>query len=302
MNILITDGIAPFVLEALEEQGHTIVSKFYKPEELGAALKDFDAVIIRSATKIRREQLEAAKGGKLKLIIRAGVGIDNIDVGAANEMGITVRNTPNAPTNAVAELAIAHMFSCARYISSAGCTMRQGRWEKKAYGHGFELYGKTLGIVGFGRIGRRVAQIAAGIGLKVLAYDPFPQPQLQEMGVTMVTLDELMEQADIISLHSPAQSEPIVTKERIGQMKEGVVIINTSRGCNIDEDALLEGLNSRKIRAAGLDVWAQEPIANFALYSHPAVSSTPHIGTSTDESQRRIGEEVVQIIADFGRQ
>lgn len=300
MNILITDGIAPFVQETLIAQGHNVVNQFYKPEELGAALRDFDAVIIRSATKIRREQLEAAKGGKLKLIIRAGVGIDNIDVDAAKEMGVTVRNTPNAPTNAVAELAIAHMFSCARYISSAGCTMRQGRWEKKAYGHGFELYGKTLGIVGFGRIGRRVAQIAAGIGLKVLAYDPFPQSQTA--GVTMVSLDELMEQSDIISLHSPAQSQPIITTERIAQMKEGVVIINTSRGCNIDEDALLEGLNSRKVRAAGLDVWAQEPIANFALYSHPAVSSTPHIGTSTDESQRRIGEEVVQIISDFPRQ
>ena len=300
MNILITDGIAPFVQEALIAQGHNVVNQFYKPEELGSALRDFDAVIIRSATKIRREQLEAAKGGKLKLIIRAGVGIDNIDVDAAKEMGVTVRNTPNAPTNAVAELAIAHMFSCARYISSAGCTMRQGRWEKKAYGHGFELYGKTLGIVGFGRIGRRVAQIAAGIGLKVLAYDPFPQSQTE--GVTMVSLDELMEQSDIISLHSPAQSQPIITTERIAQMKEGVVIINTSRGCNIDEDALLEGLNSRKVRAAGLDVWAQEPIANFALYSHPAVSSTPHIGTSTDESQRRIGEEVVQIISDFPRQ
>lgn len=300
MNILITDGIAPFVQETLIAQGHNVVNQFYKPEELGAALRDFDAVIIRSATKIRREQLEAAKGGKLKLIIRAGVGIDNIDVDAAKEMGVTVRNTPNAPTNAVAELAIAHMFSCARYISSAGCTMRQGRWEKKAYGHGFELYGKTLGIVGFGRIGRRVAQIAAGIGLKVLAYDPFPQSQTE--GVTMVSLDELMEQSDIISLHSPAQSQPIITTERIAQMKEGVVIINTSRGCNIDEDALLEGLNSRKVRAAGLDVWAQEPIANFALYSHPAVSSTPHIGTSTDESQRRIGEEVVQIISDFARQ
>ena len=297
MNILITDGIAPFVQEALVAQGHNVVNQFYKPEALGAALRDFDAVIIRSATKIRREQLEAAKGGKLKLIIRAGVGIDNIDVDAAKEMGVTVRNTPNAPTNAVAELAIAHMFSCARYISSAGCTMRQGRWEKKAYGHGFELYGKTLGIVGFGRIGRRVAQIAAGIGLKVLAYDPFPQSQTE--GVSMVSLDELMEQSDIISLHSPAQSQPIITTERIAQMKEGVVIINTSRGCNIDEDALLEGLNSRKVRAAGLDVWAQEPIANFALYSHPAVSSTPHIGTSTDESQRRIGEEVVQIIAEY---
>ena len=191
------------------------------------------------------------------------------------------------------------MFSCARYISVAGATIRQGKWEKKAYGHGFELYGKTLGILGFGRIGRKVAAIAKGIGMKVIAYDPFPQPNLEDFGVSFLPLDTVLSQADVISIHSPAQKEPIITAEKIQKMKDGVVLINTSRGCNVDETALLEGLNSGKIRAAGLDVWAEEPTWNQALYTHPAVSSTPHIGTSTEESQTRIGEEVVQIIRDF---
>ena len=154
MKILVTDGMDKTALEQLKKNGHEVVEQFYAPEELGAALKDFDAVVVRSATKVRASHIDEAKGGRLKLIIRGGVGVDNIDVKYAEDNGITVKNTPKASSNSVAELAMGHMFSCARFLSVAGHTMREGKWEKKAYGKGIELGGKTLGIIGFGRIGQ----------------------------------------------------------------------------------------------------------------------------------------------------
>ncbi len=299
MKILITDGMDKSAIAALKANGHEIVEQFYAPEELGAALRDFDAVIIRSATKIRKAQLEVAKDSRLKLIIRGGVGVDNIDVADAEAMGITVRNTPNASSNAVAELAIGLMFSCARYISVAGHTMREGKWEKKAYGKGFELYGKTLGVIGYGRIGKRIGDIAQGIGMNVIAYQRHPKPEYECDTMHFVSLDELIEKSDIIALSTPALGQPIINAESIARMKDGVVIINTSRGSNIDEAALLEALNSGKVRAAGLDVWAEEPTKNTELSQHPAVSALPHIGASTSEAQKRIGSEIVSIIENF---
>lgn len=299
MKILITDGMDKGAIAALKEKGHEITEQFFAPEELGIALREFDAVVIRSATKIRKAQLDIAQDSKLKLIIRGGVGVDNIDVADAEAMGIAVRNTPNASSNAVAELAIGLMFSCARYISIAGHTMREGKWEKKAYGKGFELCGKTLGVIGYGRIGKRIGDIAQAIGMKVIAYQRHPKPEYECETMRFVSLDELLSESDIIALSTPSLGAPIINEENISKMKQGVVIVNTSRGANVDEDALLAALDSGKVRAAGLDVWAQEPTKNEALYCHPAVSCTPHIGASTAEAQKRIGAEIVAIIDTF---
>ena len=299
MRILITDGMDKSAIAQLKENGHEIVEQFYAPEELGHALRSFDAVVIRSATKIRKAQLDIAKDSQLKLIIRGGVGVDNIDVADAEAIGIAVRNTPNASSNAVAELAIGMMFSCARYIAIASHTMREGKWEKKAYGKGFELGGKTLGVIGYGRIGKRIGDIAQAIGMKVIAYQRHPKPEYECETMHFASLDELLAQSDVIALSTPSLGAPIISAENIEKMKDGVVIVNTSRGANVDEDALLAALNSGKVRAAGLDVWAQEPTKNEALYTHPAVSCTPHIGAATVEAQKRIGSEIVAIIEGF---
>ena len=173
MRILVTDGMDKTAMAQLREAGHEVVEQFYAPEELGAALREFDAVVVRSKTKVRATHIDEAKGGKLKLIIRGGVGVDNIDVKYAEANGITVKNTPKASSQSVAELAMGHMFSCARYLSIAGHTMREGKWEKKAYGKGIELQGKTLGIVGFGRIGQHLGVMAKAIGMKVMEDVPY---------------------------------------------------------------------------------------------------------------------------------
>ncbi len=299
MRILVTDGMDKSAMAALREKGHEVVEQFYEPDALGAALRDFDAVVIRSATKIRKAQLEVAKDSRLKLIIRGGVGIDNIDHVDAEAMGIAVRNTPNASSNAVAECAIGLMFSCARFISNAGHTMREGKWEKKAYGKGFELCGKTLGVIGYGRIGKRIGDIAQGIGMNVIAYQRHPKPEYECDTMHFVSLEDIWAKSDIIALSTPSLGSPIINEESIGKMRDGVVIINTSRGANIDEAALLAGLNSGKVRAAGLDVWCEEPTKNVELSQHPAVSALPHIGASTTEAQKRIGSEIVDIIENF---
>ena len=176
MRILVTDGMDKTAMAQLREQGHEVVEQFYEPDQLGAALRDFDVAVVRSKTKVRKEHIDAAKGGKLKMIIRGGVGVDNIDVKYAEENGITVKNTPRASSQSVAELAMGHMFACARYLSIAGHTMREGKWEKKAYGKGIELQGKTLGIVGFGRIGQHLGVMAKAIGMKVIAFDIYQVP------------------------------------------------------------------------------------------------------------------------------
>ncbi len=301
MKILVTDGMDKAALAALREQGHDVVEQFYEPEELGKALRDFDAVVVRSKTKVRANHIDEAKGGKLKLIIRGGVGVDNIDVKYAEENGITVRNTPNASSQSVAECAMAHMFACARYVSVAGATMREDKWEKKAYAKGIELQGKTLGIVGFGRIGAHLGVMAKAIGMDVIATRSSRTSGTDEAtGIPYVTLDELLAKSDFVSLHAPAlPGGPLVNAETIAKMKDGVCIINTSRGGNVDEAALLDALNSGKVRAAGLDVWAEEPSKNHDLYSHPMVSCTPHIGAQTVEAQKRIGAEIVEIIKSF---
>ena len=299
MRILVTDGMDKTAMAELKAQGHEVVEQFYESEELGKALRGFDVVVVRSKTKVRAPHIDETKGSNLKLIIRGGVGVDNIDVKYAEENGIMVRNTPNASSQSVAECALAHMFACARFISIAGAAMRNDIWDKKAYSKGIELQGKTLGIIGFGRIGAHLGVMAKAIGMNVVATRSSRTSGTDEAtGIPYVTLDELLEKSDFISLHAPAlPGGPLVNADTIAKMKDGVCIINTSRGGNVDEKALLEALNSGKVRAAGLDVWAEEPSKNHDLYSHPMVSCTPHIGAQTVEAQKRIGAEIVEIIS-----
>ena len=301
MRILVTDGMDKSAIERLRALGHDVVEQFYESDDLGKALRDFDVVVVRSKTKIRANHIDEAKGGKLKMIIRGGIGVDNIDVVYAKENGVNVRNTPDASTESVAELALAHMLACARYVSISGCTMRNGQWEKKAYGKGVELVGKRLGIYGYGRIGKRLGVMAKGMGMNVLAYRRSAIPEsIDDAGIIYVTEDKLLQTCDFISLHAPSSADgPIITADKIAQMKDGVVLINTSRGANVDEDALLAALESGKVRAAGLDVWMEEPTHNEKLLAHPHVSCTPHIGAATVEAQQRIGAEIVHIISSM---
>ena len=299
MRILVTDGMDKSAIATLRERGHEVIEQFYEPDELGAALKDVDVVVVRSKTKVRKEHIDAAKNGKLKCIIRGGIGIDNIDADYARMNGIQVRNTPDASTESVAELALAHMLACARYVSISGNTMRNGQWEKKAYGKGIELVGKRLGIYGYGRIGKRLGVMAKGMGMNVLAYRRSAIPEsIDDAGIIYVDEEKLLRTCDFISVHAPSSpAGPIITADKIAHMKDGVVIINTSRGANVDEQALLDALNSGKVRAAGLDVWMDEPTHNQELINHPNVSCTPHIGAATVEAQKRIGAEIVYIIS-----
>ena len=299
IRVLATDGMEKSAIAALQQKGCEVVTEFYDPEALKAAIRDYDVIVVRSATKIREPHIDSAvDAGRVKLIIRGGVGVDNIDVKYAESKGLTVRNTPRASSDAVAELAIAHMFSIARFISIAGHTMREGKWEKKAY-KGFELSGKTVGIIGYGRIGQALGRRCQALGMNVLANDlpQFRNHDLECETMRYAEMDELLAASDIISLHVPSlPGQPLVNAETIEKMKDGVVIINTSRGTNIAEQALLAALDSGKVYGAGLDVFAEEPAQNAALYSHPHVSCTPHIGASTNEAQKRIGAEIVDII------
>ena len=300
MRILASDGMDKAAVAELKAMGHEVVEQFYEPEELAEQVKSYDVLVVRSATKVRKPIIYAAKEtGMLKLIIRGGVGVDNIDVEYAEQNGIKVRNTPRASSNTVAELALAHMLSVARFISIAGHTMREDMWEKKAY-KGIELAGRTLGVIGYGRIGQALGAKAQALGMKVLAYDIFKVDGLENENMKYVDMDTLLANADFVSVHTPSiDGKPLINKETIAKMKDGAVLINTRRGNNVDEDALLDAIESGKLRGAGLDVYASEPAKNHALYSHPHVSCTPHIGTQTAEAQKRVGAEIVDIIKSF---
>lgn len=302
IKILASDGMEKGAIAALGAKGCEVTCEYFDPEALKEAVKQYDVLVVRSATKVREPHIDAAlETGKLQLVIRGGVGVDNIDVKYAEEKGITVRNTPKASSDAVAELALAHMFSVARFVSIAGHTMREGKWEKKAY-KGIELTGRTVGIVGYGRIGQALGKRCQALGMKVLAYDIYQNKDLECDTMRYVEMGELLANSDIISLHVPSlPGQPLINAETIAKMKDGVILINTSRGTNVDEDALLAALDSGKVYGAGLDVFAEEPAKNAALYSHPHVSCTPHVGASTVEAQKRIGQEIVNIISEkFG--
>ncbi len=297
-KILISDGLQEKALNSLVNLGFEVINRHYNKEELGEALKEYDALVIRSATKVTRDVLEAAQGGRLKLIIRAGVGIDNIDVPAAIEYGVVVRNTPNSSSDSVAELALAHMFAVARFVGTSNYTMRNGEWNKKKY-EGVELSGKTLGIIGMGRIGKSLANKATALGMKVVYNDAFGE--INNVEYEFLDLNNLLEVSDFISLHVPYDKTTgtLIGKEELAIMKDGSYLINCARGKVVDEEALLEALESGKIAGAGIDVFEVEPNTNEALVNHPRVSCTPHIGASTMEAQERIGDEVVTIIKEF---
>ena len=297
LRILASDGIESSAEKALTALGFEVTQQFYNEDELPAKAAEYDVVVVRSATKIRKPTIDSAvKTGKLKLVVRGGVGVDNIDVAYAKEKGIDVRNTPNASSAAVAELVIGHMFSLSRFIYAANVTMRDGKWEKKHY-EGIELAGKTLGLIGMGRIAHCAAKMASGLGMKVIYnkrsgsspdYDPF----------TYVPIDELYAKSDFISLHIPKADSPLINAETISKMKDGVFIINTARANCIDTTQLLSALDSGKIAGAALDVFDEEPTKDERVYKHPKISMTPHLGGSTIEAQQRIGEDIVSIIRE----
>ena len=298
IRVLTNDGLQQGAIEKLNSLGFEVVNNHYDKDVLGATLKEFDVLVIRSATKVTADILDQAKGGKLKLIIRAGVGIDNIDVAHAKEVGVVVKNTPNASSDSVAELALGHMFALARFIAISNCTMRNGEWNKKKY-EGIELGGKTLGIVGMGRIGRSLAKKAEALGMKVIYNDMFGKQE--NLSYDFFEFDDLLKSSDFISLHVPYDKEKgsLIGKAQFDLMKDGVYLINCARGKVVEEAALLEALDNGKVAGAGIDVFEQEPTKNEILVNHPKVSVTPHIGAATKEAQERIGEEVVTTIAEF---
>ena len=300
IRILATDGMEATAVDKLESLGYEVVQQFYEPEDLKAAVKEADVMVVRSATKVRKDIIDAAaETGRLKLVIRGGVGIDNIDKEYAEANGIKVTNTPAASSASVAELAIGHMFSMARYIGIANATMRNGEWNKKKY-EGTDLGGKTLGLVGFGRIAREVAKRAAALGMNVI-YTRRSGEDPEETTARFVDMETLIKDSDFISLHIPAQKgkDYVFGKEEIAQMKDGVFLVNTARGGLIDEDALVEALDSGKVEGAALDVFKEEPTKNEKITRHPKISMTPHIGAATKEAQTRIGGEIIQIITEF---
>jgi len=299
LKILVTDGMDKGAVCTLKDMGHEVTEQFFEPEELKEQVKNFNVIIVRSATKVRKEIIDSAvETGNLKLIIRGGVGVDNIDVSYAESQGIKVRNTPKASSSAVAELALGHMFSLARFIGIANVTMREGKWNKKQY-KGIELSGKTLGLIGFGRIGRELAKRAYALGMKVI-YNDILGPAKDFPECSFVSLDELLADSDFISLHVPGNKDksPVIAKAEFTKMKDGVYLINCARGSVVDEQALLEALNSGKVAGAGIDVFPEEPPQNLELIRHEKVSVTPHIGASTKEAQKRIGVEIVSIIKE----
>lgn len=300
IRVLVTDGMEKSGIEELKAKGFEVVEKFYPAEELGEALKDFDVLVVRSATKVRKPIIDkAVEGGRLKLVIRGGVGVDNIDVAYAEEKGIKVTNTPNASSASVAELTIAHMFAVARFINIANVTMRAGKWEKKHY-EGIELNGRTLGLIGFGRIAREVAKRAYALGMKVIYTDVLGKASGYD-NYEFMSLEELLGKSDFISLHIPYNKEKGATigAKEIEMMKNGAYLINCARGGVVSESALLEALNNGKLSGAAIDVFEEEPTRNEELINHPRVSPTPHIGASTLEAQTRIGEEIVSIITGY---
>jgi D-3-phosphoglycerate dehydrogenase len=294
-KVLIADSLDKEALEQLKAvPGFEVTVKTGLDEAaLVRMIPGFNAVVVRGATKITRRVIEA--GTELRIIVRAGIGLDNVDAAAAKEKKIAVANTPAATSISVAEHTFGLMLGAVRNHGRAVVSMKQHKWEKKAL-EGTELYGKTLGIIGCGRIGIEVARRALAFGMKVLAYDVIPIKT--DLAVTQVPMDELLAKSDLITLHIPKQPHPVVGAAEILKMKDGVIIVNVARGGVVDEKALLDGLNSGKVRAAALDVYSKEPPDDFALIDHPNVTPIPHLGAAAKEGQQRAGLEVVKILKE----
>jgi D-3-phosphoglycerate dehydrogenase len=312
MRVHANDGISAPAKEQLQAEGFILTTEFVPQEKLVAYLnrEKVDALLVRSATKVRKELIDACPG--LKLIGRGGVGMDNIDVSYAKGKGLRVINTPASSSISVAELVMAHLYGLMRDLYKAnrrmpdeGATAFQEM--KKEYGKGAELRGKTLGIIGFGRIGKWVARYAIGNGMKVVYTDnsstvdhievPFNGDTVR-VGIKMLPLEELLAQSDVITLHVPAKPDgsAVLGRDQFAMMKPGVIVLNTARGNSIDEDALIDALKSGKVKAAGLDVYTNEPTPRTDLLGLPNVSLSPHIGAATGEAQERIGGELAELL------
>lgn len=291
-KIFISDGLDPLGQSILRSSANVEYRTGTSAEDLLEVIADYDALIVRGQTRVTAAVLEAAP--RLKVIGRAGVGVDNIDLEAAKKHNVTVVNAPSSTTVAVAELAFGLLLSVARDIPRADVTMKQGEWLKKQF-EGVELSGKTLGIVGFGRIGMEVSRRAYAFGMNVIIYDPnVMEHELEHGNAEPVSLQDLFAWSDFISLHLPlnVQTRDLIGPMAFAQMKDGVRIISTARGGIIDEAALLDALNSGKVAAAGLDVFENEPPGLTDLVSHPHVIATPHIGAQTAEAQSRAAEDI----------
>ncbi len=291
-KILLTDGLEENGQAILRQCGSVDNRKGISAEELLTVIGDYDALIVRGRTKVTEAVFSAAKN--LKVVGRAGVGVDNIDLNAAKKHGVAVVNSPVATTLAVAELAMALMLSVVRETPRADAGMKSGNWLKKEL-EGTELWTKKLGVLGFGRIGAAVGTRAAAFDMEVLGYDPFlPADEIQKRGGHPVSFDELLAQSDIITMHIPLTNETrgILNKEAFAKMKDGVIIICAARGGTIDEEALLAALESGKVAGAGLDVYGTEPPGQTALVKHPHVVCTPHIGGQTVEAQIRAANDI----------
>jgi D-3-phosphoglycerate dehydrogenase len=299
-KVLISDKMDPKAAEIFRARGVEVDEITGKtPEELKAIIGQYDGLAIRSSTKATKEILEAATN--LKVIGRAGIGVDNVDIPAASALGIVVMNTPFGNSITTAEHAIALMFALARQLPEADASTQAGKWEKNRF-MGVELTGKTLGLIGAGNIGSIVADRALGLRMKVVAYDPFLTPERAiEMGVEKVSLDDLLLRADFITLHTPLtdQTRNILSAENLAKTKRGVRIINCARGGLIDEAALKQGLESGHIAGAALDVFAVEPAKEHPLFGTPNFVSTPHLGASTTEAQVNVAIQVAEQMADF---
>ncbi|MGS2761146.1 D-2-hydroxyacid dehydrogenase [Sinomicrobium sp. M5D2P9] len=311
MKVLANDGISKSGVEALEQGGFEVITTKVAQEQLIPYINEnqIDVILVRSATKVRKDIIDACSS--IKVIGRGGVGMDNIDVEYARSKGLSVINTPASSSQSVAELVFAHLYGGVRFLYDANRNMPlEGEAKfgqlKKAYAGGIELRGKTLGIVGLGRIGIEVAKIGLGVGMKVIAADTFVDKadvivdffdgQSVKVEIKTQPLEDLYKQADFITLHVPAQKEYVIGKKELEIMKNGVAIVNASRGGVIDEVELISALDSGKVSFAGLDVFENEPTPAIKILMHPKISLTPHIGAATNEAQDRIGTELAQQI------
>lgn len=300
-RVLVADALEESAVKKIKDAGLEVVIRNKETDgPIEEQIKGFDCIIVRSATKVTKEVLESAD--ELKLVVRAGVGLDNVDQDAAKEKGVKVMNTPEAPTVSVAEMVLSLMFALSRQITTADSSMKDEKWEKKKL-QGTELWQKTLGVIGFGRIGYETAKRARALDMKVLAYDVIDiDSACKELGVERTDLDTLIKSSDYISLHVPLlpQTKGMIGSKELDAMKETAFLINTARGGVVDEAALLKALDEGKIAGAALDVFEKEPLEDWSIAKHPKVIATPHVSSSTNEAQVRVGDLTAdKVIAEF---
>ncbi len=299
MRILINEGLQADAVDILKGFGYEVINKKHDYNELTDIIQTVDVLIVKSQTRVDKKLISKGRSGLLKIILRAGVGVDNIDVDYANQLGIKVLNTPNASTDSVAELALGHLLVLARNIHKSVITLRQGQWNKAEY-LGTEIKGKTLGIIGFGRIGKCLAKKADALGMKIIYNDLYDFGDIDVPGVYH-DLKDLLPKADFISIHTPYLPKPLIAEEEFKLMKPSAYILNIARGGVIDEDALLVALDNNYIKGAAIDVFLNEPHPNEKICNHPNISVTPHLGGSTHEAFYRVGMEITQILEPVQR-